>query len=148
MASVCPAGHSNDDASQFCATCGALIVSKATPPPPPPISPYPPQPAPPAYQQPGYQQPGYGQYAPQPSNGMGVAALVLGILSVLLCSGYGVLSVLAIVFGAIGLGKANRGEATNRGMALWGLWLGIASIVIGVIAVIVLIAGSNSNTGF
>ncbi|CAM5674134.1 hypothetical protein SALBM311S_00488 [Streptomyces alboniger] len=72
------------------------------------------------------QMPGYGM-PPQPSNGMGTTGLVLGIIGVV-CSVtfflwfFGViLGILGIIFGAIGRGKANRGEATNRGAATAGL---------------------------
>ena len=66
-----------------------------------------------------------------PRNGMGIAALVLGILS-LLTGVFGmILGGLAIVFGSVGLGRANRGEATNKVMAGWGLGLGIAGAVVG-----------------
>ncbi|MFG2134311.1 DUF4190 domain-containing protein [Streptomyces sp. NPDC048751] len=84
----------------------------------------------------GYPQaPGYGMQ-PQPSNGMGTTGLVLGIIGVV-CSVtfflwfFGVvLGILAIIFGAIGRGKANRGEATNKGAATAGLVCGIVATVI------------------
>ena len=59
------------------------------------------------------------------SNGMGTAALILGIL--------------AIVFGRMGIKKAQRGEATNGGMAKVGFWLGIAGIIISVLTTIAII---------
>lgn len=37
-------------------------------------------------------------------------------------------SILAIVFGAIGVRRADRGEATNPVMARWALWLGIVGL--------------------
>ena len=69
-----------------------------------------------------------------PQNGLGTAGLVLGIvgLAVGWCS-YGIPSILAIIFGAIGLKKANAGLATNRTAALWGMWLGIVGVAIGVL---------------
>lgn len=81
------------------------------------------------------QAPGYGMPM-QPSNGMGTAGLVLGIIGVV-CSltiameilGM-ILGILAIIFGAIGRGKANRGEATNRGAATAGLVCGIIATVL------------------
>ncbi|MFJ4685770.1 DUF4190 domain-containing protein [Streptomyces sp. NPDC088789] len=118
---------------------------------PPPVT-YgqPPQSAPgygypsPAYPSPAYppaQPVGYpmtpGYVMPmQPSNGMGTTGLVLGIIGVV-CSvtfflwflGV-ILGVLAIIFGAIGRGKANRGEATNKGAATAGLVCGIVATVI------------------
>ncbi|GHH16355.1 DUF4190 domain-containing protein [Streptomyces lanatus] len=79
--------------------------------------------------------PGYGMPM-QPSNGMGTTGLVLGIIG-LVCSltfflwFFGViLGILGIIFGAIGRGKANRGEATNKGAATAGLVCGIVATVI------------------
>jgi hypothetical protein len=39
-----------------------------------------------------------------------------------------VLGVLAVVFGGLGVAAANRGEATNRTVAAWGLGLGIFAL--------------------
>ncbi|MFB7865817.1 MULTISPECIES: DUF4190 domain-containing protein [unclassified Streptomyces] len=126
--------------------------------PPPPAAPgggfgYPTAPA--APQQPGYGYPaappspyggygaGYGQpgWGASPSNGMGTAAMVLGIIAVVGFCFYGlgtVLGILALIFGVIGLKKANRGEATNRGMAIAGIVLGaigalVSSVFLGFI---------------
>jgi hypothetical protein len=70
--------------------------------------------------------------APAPSNGLGVSALVLGIVGVVLAwvpfLGF-ILGVLATVFGAVGLSYARKGKATNKGMAIAGLVLGIIAIV-------------------
>jgi hypothetical protein len=76
-----------------------------------------------------------GQPARQPDNTMGTLALVMGILQ-FVCLGP-IASVLAIVFGKIGMNKAERGEATNGDMAKWGFWLGIIGLILGVIAFIV-----------
>ncbi|WP_239148690.1 DUF4190 domain-containing protein, partial [Streptomyces anulatus] len=96
-------------------------------------------PAPPPQPYGGY--PGYGAYgagpvgwAPAPNNGLGTAAMVIGIISVAGFCLYGVniiLGILALIFGIIGLGRAKRGEATNRGMALAGVILGSVGIVVG-----------------
>ncbi|MEU9114965.1 DUF4190 domain-containing protein [Streptomyces sp. NPDC048483] len=66
----------------------------------------------------------------QPRNGMGITALVLGIVGVVL----GLLVVLfwmswlpallAVIFGFVGLSQARKGVATNKGMALAGVVLG------------------------
>jgi len=85
---------------------------------------------PPASPYPSYGQPGWGQ---QPSNGMGTAAMVLGIIAVAGFCMYGlgvVLGILALIFGVIGLKKANRGEATNRGMAIAGIVLGAVGTLV------------------
>ncbi|MEU6486444.1 DUF4190 domain-containing protein [Streptomyces sp. NPDC046887] len=94
---------------------------------------YPVPPPPAASGYPGY--PGYGTWgAPAPSNGMGVAALVLGIIGVVLFCAWGlgvILGILALIFGLIGRRKARRGEADNGGMALAGVILGSVAIAIG-----------------
>ncbi|MFD0022494.1 DUF4190 domain-containing protein [Streptomyces sp. NPDC058382] len=96
---------------------------------------YPAAPGPQYGEYPGYPgYPGYGQNAwgPQPANGLGVAALVLGIIAVAGFCAYGlgvILGVLALIFGLIGRGRVNRGEADNGGMALAGIILGSIGIV-------------------
>ncbi|MQY39301.1 hypothetical protein SRB17_73230 [Streptomyces sp. RB17] len=118
--------------------------------PPPPIAPTGPGiPAPPAsggYGYPGYPA-GYGwpgmPMAPQ--NGMGTAAMVLGILSLCLFCLYGVVSVvlgiLAVVFGIKGRRRADRGEATNHGQAQAGLIMGVIGIVLGIVVIVLLAIG-------
>ena len=77
--------------------------------------------------------PGFG-FAPAvaPRNGMGTAALVLGIIGVVMCwNVFGiVLNILAVIFGGVGLGRAKSGVATNRGAALAGLILGIVGLAL------------------
>ncbi|MGW0702560.1 DUF4190 domain-containing protein [Streptomyces sp. NPDC002867] len=92
----------------------------------------------------GAAYPGYAPYAgpnpgwtPSPANGMGITAMVLGILSVCLFCLYGIvgiiLGVLALIFGILGRKRAQRGEATNGGMALSGIILGSIGIALGLI---------------
>ena len=68
--------------------------------------------------------------APPPSSGLGVAALILGILAVVLSFtvvlGFA-LGVLAIVFGAIAISRA-RAATGGKGMGIAGLVLGIVGI--------------------
>ncbi|WP_190128203.1 DUF4190 domain-containing protein [Streptomyces mashuensis] len=88
------------------------------------------------YAAPGYPAaPGYAM-GMQPSNGLGTAGLVCGIIGVVLdftlifwFVGV-ILGILAIIFGALGRGKANRGEATNKGAATGGLICGIVATVL------------------
>ncbi|MEU6756237.1 DUF4190 domain-containing protein [Streptomyces sp. NPDC046685] len=93
---------------------------------------------------PGY--PGHGGYAPygtQRSNGFGITALVLGILSVIGCITSFIaiaLGIGAVVFGALGRGKANRGEADNGGMALAGIILGAIGILLGALMLVAVFA--------
>ncbi|MFF0290377.1 DUF4190 domain-containing protein [Streptomyces sp. NPDC005262] len=118
--------------------------------PPPPIAPngpgqqvppaagqygYPAAPGPQYGSYPGYS--GYGQtsWGSAPSNGMGTAAMVLGILAVCLFCIYGIpsliLGALALIFGILGRKRVQRGEATNSGQALAGIIMGSIGIVFG-----------------
>ncbi|MEV7421932.1 MULTISPECIES: DUF4190 domain-containing protein [unclassified Streptomyces] len=104
-----------------------------------PTAPTPGYPATPGY--PGYGQSGWQQ---SPANGMGVAALVLGIISVVGFCFWGlsvILGVLALIFGIIGRRRAGRGEANNGGMALAGIILGTIGAVIGAAFLALIIAG-------
>lgn len=135
------------------------------PPPPPPgawggqdqgRSPYPDQgggqvPPPPSggWQDPNQGQPPYGtpggpqyggpqyeqQYGGKPSNGMGTAALVVGIIALILAVLFFPLGILlgivAAVLGFLGRKKAARREATNRGQATAGLVLGLVALLVG-----------------
>ncbi|MFE6689095.1 DUF4190 domain-containing protein [Streptomyces sp. NPDC057743] len=91
----------------------------------------------------------------QPSNGMGVAALVLGLVGCAL----GVLiflfwlswlpAVLAVIFGGVGLSQARAGRATNKGMAVAGLVLGIIGVlaaVAGAVFTVVLVDDARTRT--
>ncbi|GGO93647.1 hypothetical protein GCM10012280_46640 [Wenjunlia tyrosinilytica] len=88
---------------------------------------------------------GWYPYPVQPRNGAAVAALVLGILSVLAaCSvlfffiGV-VLGALALILGLMGRARAKKGRATNGPMALTAVLLGVGGLLlsaaIGVLAV-------------
>jgi Flp pilus assembly pilin Flp len=71
-------------------------------------------------------------------NGLGTAALVIGIIALLTCwtvVGGVVLGLLAIIFGLVGRGRAKRGEATNGGAAMAGTVLGLLSLVVAVVLV-------------
>ncbi|MFJ3824852.1 DUF4190 domain-containing protein [Streptomyces nodosus] len=77
-----------------------------------------------------------------PSDGMGTASLVLGIISVVgfcLCGASIVPGVLAVIFGILGLRKARRGEATNGGVALAGIICGAVGMVLAVVVVVAMI---------
>jgi hypothetical protein len=92
----------------------------------------------------------YGAPARTGRNGMGTAALVLGILSIVTCWLWyvgGILAILAIVFGVIGRQRAARGEASNRGSATAGLVTGVVGLVAVVAIVIAAVAFLNSPTG-
>jgi membrane-bound ClpP family serine protease len=96
-------------------------------------SPYPPQPA-----QPGPGPAGGYQAVRGRRNGMGTAALVIGVVALvlvllLLFSPLGAfLGLLAVLFGILGLMRANRGEADNRGQAVAGLVTGGIALLLGI----------------
>ena len=77
-------------------------------------------------------------------NGMGTAAMVLGLLG-LVCVLPLIGSILGIIFGMIGLRKVDEGLADNRGMAQAGLvmgWVGLALFLLGCVVVVIAIAAS------
>lgn len=79
----------------------------------------------------GYPQGGYGG-PPVPRNGLGVTALVLGILAVLTfftIVGGIVLGLLALIFGIIGLRRVGKRLATNKGVAVSGIVLGVLGVI-------------------
>lgn len=91
-------------------------------------------PATPPYGTP-YGQPGAGL----PRNGLGTAALVLGIIGLLLSIVLigAVPGILAIIFGAIGRSRARRRMATNGGAALAGIITGVLAVAVAVALVAV-----------
>ena len=146
----------------------------------PPPSPYQQQPYPQPqqqyYGQPGYGQSGYGQQPPpygapppaaypaygmppRPNDGLGLAAMIVGIASLVLMCGYGIGllgSPVALVMGRISMKRIDRSEGRlgGRGMAQAGFVLGIIGtvlLVLAIIAVVVLViiavGGGFDDTG-
>jgi hypothetical protein len=112
--------------------------------------------APPPSTPPGWGAPGAGSgwassggHPRGSSNGIGTAALVVGVLA-LLSSWFfvgGLLGIVAIVLGAVGLGRVKKGTASNKGMAVVGIVLGALSILIAgaLLALGVWIFGSDAG---
>ena len=77
---------------------------------------------------------------------MGLVPAVLGIISVVIsCAGYNIITaILAIIFGAIHLGK----RRSRRGMAIAGIVLGIISIALFVIVVVILAVAIGTSPDF
>ena len=71
-------------------------------------------------------------------NGVGTAALVVGIVSLVLAVLviFAILAIplgiIAAILGGIGMSRASKGQADNRGQALTGLITGVLSIVVAV----------------
>jgi prepilin-type processing-associated H-X9-DG protein len=102
---------------------------------------------PPQYQQPHYQQPGmppqypggaggaglvgYGGYQPPPqqqSNGMAIASLIFGIMGMFIPL---IPSVIGIILGAIGLNRTKDPRVGGKGLAIAGIAVSCATIVLG-----------------
>ncbi|MEE1666008.1 DUF4190 domain-containing protein [Streptomyces sp. WAC07094] len=161
--SPAPAGNPFAPPSPFAVGNPYAPPVPGQPVPPPPIGPEGPgQPTAYAYPQyPAY--PGYGApYGPQgyvpgygwpgmplaPSNGMGTASLVLGIISAVgFCLGPVAMFVgaLAVIFGIVGRRKSNRGEATNGGMALAGIICGAVGIAVGLVVTVAIFLAPGSD---
>lgn len=105
--------------------------------------------APQAYGQPAqFGATPYGTAPASKSNGLGVTALVLGIIALLFSwAGGGLLGIVAIVLGVLGRGKAKRGEADNGGMALAGIITGVVSVLITAAVIAAGVALFNSDSG-
>jgi Domain of unknown function (DUF4190) len=80
--------------------------------------------------------------ASTPSNGFAVASLVLGIVSLVLFFTIWLpflLGTLAIVFGALGISKANKPGGRQKGLAIAGLVCGVVGIVIAVLFIVAIV---------
>ena len=70
----------------------------------------------------------------EPSNAIGTAALACGLFSVV---SFFPFSIVAIVLGAIGIDKANKGQADNRSSAIAGLILGSISLPVWITLIVI-----------
>lgn len=142
----CPAGHANQPDATFCSTCGLALAPAAAPPPQgwsaPPGWGQPGVPQAPQGWGPGYPPPGYPPYGPPPGNRLGSSSLTIGILSIFFC---GVGGIAAIILGILGLQRANRGEATNRGSSIAGIVLGSVAILLWILLAIGLAASESAT---
>ncbi|WP_327745005.1 DUF4190 domain-containing protein [Streptomyces europaeiscabiei] len=171
-----PDAPSTPHASYPPPAAGAPYAAPGAAVPPPPISPEGPGQVPYGYPQyPAYQgahaYPGVGYPAPDagypgvghpapgagyawpvmaapPSNGMGIAAMVLGICAAALFCLWPLailLGIMAVIFGSIGRVKARRGEATNPGHALAGIICGVVGILLGIGFIVLIIVAPGSD---
>ena|SRR5579864_1683704 len=93
---------------------------------------------------PGLQPGQVGQMAVAPAygrrtNSLAIASLVAGILAWVICPVLG--AILAIVFGFIARNQIKTTGEAGGGMALAGIILGVAHIVVGILVLILWIAG-------
>jgi hypothetical protein len=77
-----------------------------------------------------------------PRNGLGIASLALALCALVpalvpLTSWLAtILGFLAVLFGACGLGRVRAGRATNRAMCWFGLVIGIAATLLGILGMV------------
>lgn len=107
----------------------APVPSRSQPPPAPAVNPYQYRPGPVA--PPGYFQSGYPYLPPPGNNGLCTASLVVGLVSLLCVSLAGPV---AVVLGIVGLNQIRANGARGSGM-------GIAGIVLGAVATLMLVVG-------
>ena len=110
------------------------------PPPPPAVA----QATQTSYQAVATQQPQATSRVARAGNGLAVAALVLGLIGLLAglvpifffiafpCG------VLAVVFGFAGRRSAIRHDAPRKGMAIWGMVLGVGALILSVVGIVIL----------
>jgi hypothetical protein len=67
---------------------------------------------------------------------LGIAALVVAIIALISVVGGVVLGIVAVILGFLGWQKAKRGEATNGGVAIAGIVLGILSIIEAIVVIV------------
>jgi Septum formation len=117
--------------------------------PQPPPRPSPDQPPPDFPQPPPPDQPLH-EFPRLPRNGLGIAALSLGIIGAVTSITpwffwvAGILGVIGLIVGFGGRARAKRGEATNGTMALWGIITSAVAVVVAVIVSVVTM-GSKGN---
>jgi hypothetical protein len=104
------------------------------PPPPQPYQGYPGYPGQPGY--PGYPPPGYPQPAAGPRNGLGTAALVLGVVATVstwsIIGGL-IFGIAATVLGFLAYRRVKTHQADNGAIAISGLVLGGLAIVLSLV---------------
>lgn len=100
--------------------------------------PYPPGPYPGSYPPPPPSAGDYPGELPAPKNGLTIAALVVGIiglLSAISVVGGLILGTAAVIMGVVARGRAKRGAATNGGVALSAVVVGVLAIIAGLVSV-------------
>ncbi|HET6634296.1 MAG TPA: DUF4190 domain-containing protein [Streptomyces sp.] len=86
--------------------------------------------------------------AASPRNGIGIAALVLGILAVLLfwtIIGGIVLGLIGLILGIVGFRRGRRGQATNGTMSLIGGILGLLGLIVSAVIIVAGVSLLNSD---
>ena len=91
-----------------------------------------------------------GMTTARPRNGLGTAAMVVGLVALVLFWVWFLalpLGVVAIALGIVGRHRVKRGKATNRGMATAGVVLGGIAVVVAGALLALGVAFLNSDSG-
>ncbi len=94
----------------------------------------------------GYSSPAGGYPAPTQNNGMAIASLVLGIISLLgICAaGFGgLLGIVAIILGVLARRKVKLGQAGQGGLAIGGIVTGAIGVVLGIVVIVYVVWIAN-----
>ena len=73
---------------------------------------------------------------------LGIVGILVGLIPIMFLAS-GTLAVLAITFGSIGIRRAKRGEATNRGMAITGLITGLIAAALAAWGIFIVFSATN-----
>ena len=149
-------GAQLSEGAAFCPNCGTAVVKEVAEPvyqqpaePQQPVYSQPAEPQQPVYQQPVYQQPVYqpvvnGAPRSNPGKGMGIAALIMGIVSCcffwipyfnIICL---MMSIAGLILSIIGL-KKSKSAGASVGVSVAGLVLSIIGLVLSSISCLVLL---------
>jgi hypothetical protein len=116
--------------------------------PPPPGAGFPPPPGgyappPPGGFTPGSPPAGFGSVSTKESNGLAVAALVVGLVSLFVCQPAGIV---AIVLGLMGLNRSKQMDGNGKGLAIGGIVSGALAIIAATLAVLFFVVLANNST--
>lgn len=149
-------GAQLSEGAAFCPNCGTAVVKEVAEPvyqqpaePQQPVYRQPAEPQQPVYQQPVYQQPVYqpvvnGAPRSNPGKGMGIAALIMGIVSCcffwipyfnIICL---MMSIAGMILSIIGL-KKSKSAGASAGVSVAGLVLSIVGLVLSSISCLVVL---------
>ena len=149
-------GAQLSEGAAFCPNCGTAVVKEVAEPvyqqpaePQQPVYRQPAEPQQPVYQQPVYQQPVYqpvvnGAPRSNPGKGMGIAALIMGIVSCcffwipyfnIICL---MMSIAGLILSIIGL-KKSKSAGASVGVSVAGLVLSIVGLVLSSISCLVVL---------
>jgi hypothetical protein len=82
----------------------------------------------------------------RPTDGFSVASMVLGILGIVSgCCTFGIFSILAVIFGHLGLNNTKDNTRSGHGMAVAGLVMGYVFVIPMVILSIMMVVGGGIN---